>query len=296
MNDALVAKPPQPESPPPAPANLPRYFAWLYSPPRPRAALQALLAIENEIRSCLRPGFEHNVAHVRLEWWREESERFAQGVPVHPFTRALIPLTPPQARRGLRGLVGITVWDLASATFETREEFTGYCQRWGSALIEPLVASAAPDHLSPERAAQLGQTVGAALREIELLAALAEEAQYGRLRIPLDELSGIAVTPELVSKAPWPPALAQLVRERLRTLSEQLSESVATLRDEEKPPLRGLLVWIALGQRLAKRAASALPAAAPRGRAQMLSDTWHAWRAARRAMKGHHRSIEESSN
>jgi phytoene/squalene synthetase len=67
-----------------------RYLAWLYSPPLKRAVLAALCEIEREIASSLRPGLDHHVAHTRLQWWREECERCAQGRPVHPMTRELV--------------------------------------------------------------------------------------------------------------------------------------------------------------------------------------------------------------
>src|SRR2546430_4115889 len=42
-------------------------------------------------------------------------------------------LAPPA---GLAGLVDIAVWDLAAATFGTRRELEGYCERWSAAMID----------------------------------------------------------------------------------------------------------------------------------------------------------------
>src|ERR1700719_2355357 len=67
-----------------------RYFALLYSPAPQRLVLDALFGIEREISASLRPGLDHQVAHSRLQWWREECERAALGRPVHPLTRALV--------------------------------------------------------------------------------------------------------------------------------------------------------------------------------------------------------------
>src|SRR5215471_6338653 len=80
-----------------------RYFALLYSPPAQHAALEALFGIEREIFESLRPGMEHQVAHSRLQWWREECERTSRGHPVHPLTRALIEALPLPALGGLSG-------------------------------------------------------------------------------------------------------------------------------------------------------------------------------------------------
>ena len=53
-----------------SPANVPnaltpsRYLAWLYSTDAQKPVLAALLEIEAEIASGLRPGVEHHVAHA----------------------------------------------------------------------------------------------------------------------------------------------------------------------------------------------------------------------------------------
>jgi hypothetical protein len=67
-----------------------RYFAQLYSPASQHVVLEALFGIEHEVSESLRPGIDHQVAHSRLQWWREECERTADGHPVHPLTRTLV--------------------------------------------------------------------------------------------------------------------------------------------------------------------------------------------------------------
>jgi phytoene/squalene synthetase len=122
-----------------------RYLAWLYSPAPQQHVLALLCEIENEIAGSLRSGVDHHVAHARLQWWREECERCAQGRPVHPLTRELakaygaIGAAPPA---GIAGFVDAAVWDLASATFETRKELIAYCERWSAAMFETAAQSA----------------------------------------------------------------------------------------------------------------------------------------------------------
>src|SRR5207248_2303052 len=131
-----------------------------------REPLATLFALEREIGESLRPGLDTQVAHARLAWWREECERSTQARPSHPLTRELgalfaaSGLAPPA---GLAGLVDTAVWDLAAATFGTRRELEGYCERWSAAMIEPAVQLAAPAAAEPARA------LGRSLREIELL-------------------------------------------------------------------------------------------------------------------------------
>jgi phytoene synthase len=283
-----------------------RYFALLYSPPAQRSALDALFGIEHEIFESLRPGLDHHVAHSRLQWWREECERTVVGRPVHPLTRSLVDAltgtgapsshsgpTPPAAPlaasipqlAGLSVLVDVAVWDLAGATFESRRELTAYCERWSAAMIGPF---------APRQAADAGgtlgmrvtnwSTLGAAIREIEMLSNLAREAHYGRLRVPLDELDSAKADPGVLAKPPWPAGVAALLRARHESLRDEITRALGEV--DRVPQLRGLLVWAALVRRASQRTERALPDRLRLGRFDAIADAWFAWRIARRATIG----------
>ena len=220
-----------------------RYLAWLYSPPDQQPAFAALCEIESEVAASLRPGIDHHVAHARLQWWRDESERVGRGQPVHPLTRELVARAAggsPGASLDISGFVDTGIWDLASATFETRKELTAYCERWASAMFEPtatvaarLVAARSAQEASVSDAAFTHwRSLGAAVREIELLADLASEAHAGRLRVPLDELERTSLDPKALANLPWPAPLAALLRERHTALRAAVSQAVASIERE----------------------------------------------------------------
>jgi phytoene synthase len=265
-------------------SSAPRALARLYSPPTQRAALATLCALESEIRASLRPGLDHEIAHARLAWWREECVRTVAARPTHPLTRELGTLfgtVEGEPLAGIGGLVDTAVWDLAGATFESRRELAAYCERWSAALIEPLVrlgAAAVP----PAQA----RTLGLSLRESELLLALAADAHEGRLRLPLDELERAGVSPETLAHPPWSPGLAAVLAERYRAVRKALTSSIDALPPAAREALPGIIVWAALADRHCARAAQRLPQAPSRRDPHTLSDGWRAWRAARRAAAG----------
>jgi 15-cis-phytoene synthase len=264
----------------PAPSAT-RALAWLYAPGIQRPLLAALYAIEEEIGAVLRPGLDHQVAHLRLEWWRAECAHTAEGRPAHPLTRALADAyagRDPAPLAGLAGLVDGAVWDLAAATLETRRELTGYCERWAEAIVVPLTRFAAP-----EVDGAASRALGAALREGELLARLARDARAGRLRLPLDELAAAQVDPSRLAVPPWPAALAALVSARHRALRAELAAAVARLPREAQPALRAVLVWAAITIAASRRAERRLPQAPAARDDHGALDGWRAWRAARRA-------------
>lgn len=287
-----------------------RYFALLYSPASQRPVLDALFGIEREIFESLRPGLDHHVAHSRLQWWREECERAIVGRPVHPLTRALVeavtgagagapssappgtaPSAPPAAilpqLADLSGLVDVAVWDLAGATFETRRELTAYCERWAAAMIEPLTPRKAADPTgTPDTRVPNWSTLGAAMREIEMLSHLAREAHYGRLRVPLDELESAKADPGVLAKPPWPAPVVELLRARHESLRNEITRALGEVDRVQQPGLRGLLVWSTLVRRASERAENALPDGLRLGRFDAVADAWFAWRMARRATIG----------
>ena len=141
-------------------------------------------------------------------------------------------------------------------------------------------APGAPRAISPWR------VLGAAVREIELLANLAREAHMGRVRVPLDELDRAGVPVNGLAKPPWPAPLASLLRERHEALRATLGASLAGLGRDEQAGFRGLLVWAALAWQQSARAQRALPGIILPRRYHALADGWQAWRAARRSAAG----------
>lgn len=256
-----------------------RYFAWLYSAPAHRPLLQALFDIEGEVAASIRPGLDHQVAHARLQWWREESERCASGNPVHPLTRALLAASDATRRVQLAGLVDTATWDLAGATFESRRELSAYCERWAAAITQPLVLQACAAGFD-------WKATGAAMRELELLTCVAEEAHAGRLRVPLDELERAGAEPAALGRPPWPASIVKLLAERHASLREVIAGAIKQTGATEQRALRGVLVWLRLIARESERAQRALPGTTRARRIDRLADTWHAWNTARRATNG----------
>ncbi len=260
-----------------------RHLASLYSPASERPVLEALFAVESEIGASLQAGLDHTVAHIRLQWWRDECARVADGKPAHPLTRKLLAEfsgTAGDVLGGLGGFVDVAVWDLATATFETRRELQGYCDRWAAAMVLPAVSHAAPEVTEPWRA------IGAAMHEIQMLANLETDARVGRVRLPLSELDQAGVKPESLVETPHSAPLAALLSERHETLRSRLADSIASLTPTAQPALRGLLVWATMAWRRSRQLQSALPGSPRPQRLEALADAWHAWRAARHALAG----------
>jgi hypothetical protein len=71
-----------------APAGSLEYFAVLFASAARRNDLRALYAFAAEIRRCSALT-NHDIAHTRLQWWRQELDRCFAGDAQHPLTRTL---------------------------------------------------------------------------------------------------------------------------------------------------------------------------------------------------------------
>jgi phytoene synthase len=257
-------------------------LAWLYAARAQQEAFGALLSLESEINASLRAGLDHEVAHARLNFWREECARSARGEARHPLTRTLAAALPGGAHAslaGLTGLVDLATWDLARAAFPGHRELASYCARWSAAFVGPLAQLA---DLAPAALRELG----ASLEELRLLLAAARDARAGRVRLPLDELAAAGAEAEELGAGRLSAPLATLLRERHERARTALAQSVAALGAREQPLLRGLLVWAALLSAASRRAVTLLPRNGASGEDHAPLDALRAWRAARSAAAG----------
>ena len=104
----------------PAPGSH-RYFAMLYTPVALREELSTLLALTDEIGTNPTIDADHSVAHARLQWWRQEVDRFARGAPEHPWLRSLLSGHPRATALDLHPLVEGAATDLATRTLSRGE-------------------------------------------------------------------------------------------------------------------------------------------------------------------------------
>lgn len=220
---------------------------WLlrFCPPEQAAALAALFAIESEVLASLRVGLEHQVAHVRLEWWHEELTRLAESKPRHPATIALAEaaaaraLSPPD----LRSLIEYVRVDLACVAFLTQTELDEHLRQWSSSIFREATRShATPDHDSrPGAAEQLATRAGPLVRELELLADFSSHARAGRLYRPLGDPPG---PHSRWQQQPLGRDEQDELNARCLAIAAELSAQAQDVEPDLRPALRTPLLWM----------------------------------------------------
>lgn len=254
-----------------------RYFAWLYTPEQHRDAFAALLLLESELRdTALVP---HDVAHIRLQWWRDEIEHLNNGKAQHPATQVLQAAKQTSADYSmLERLILCCAQDIAHSTYESDSELRQYFSNYGT------LAMAAASLLNDSPNAQVmeaAQKLGAFVREVETLRDLKLDVHHGYLYLPLNELDQLNVDYETLASSNWSATFTEWLVDRCKSILQIHKALMQALLDDEKAQLRPLIVLASLHARLLELLISNTDNFKQRAELSTLKKTWTAWKAAR---------------
>lgn len=269
-----------------APPGSLRYFSLLYTPPGKRHLLTALYVLDTEIRDAARSP-SHDVAHARLQWWREEMDRLANDGPQHPATRILAQAAASGAEfSGLRELLAAADMDLARLTYATAQELHAYCARSGGTICEIIAAQLCAPAPLDDASRKLAQHAGIGIRMTEILRDVRQDAWDGRIYLPLDLLERHDVHYERLRTRDMDAPIRTLLEAFATGAREALhdaSVAIADLPVERIETLRAVRVLAALHGRLLDRiAARRYDVVSQRIELGPIEKPWLAWRAARR--------------
>ena len=270
LDDSLVNKA--------APAGSMRYFAILYAPPAKRDVMTALYVIDAEIRESAQSA-NHDVAHTRLQWWRQEIDRLVNRNAQHPATKLLVDAgIERKSLARLHELIVAADMDLARMTFLNTRELRVYSSGSGG-LIQELIAELLRGTTLDEADRGFANRIGQGIRQVEMLRDVRQDACDGRLYLPLDLLEQTAVgIDDLRARE-----VSGGVRDVLARFRESIVPELDVRHASGKAYLRPLVVLAALHRRLLDRiAALNYEVATQRIELGPIDKPWTAWRAARK--------------
>jgi len=257
-----------------------RWYSWLYAPAEMRPLVAAAFALEKELQSVADARVDHGVAHLKLQWWREELFRLEQGQPRHPLTRAAMDTATDRgpAWRLFQDLLSSLELDLACSTYETEAELDRYF-----ALAAGMQRAIADLLVSPdERTARFAGAAGQSIRGVEIIRDLREDALRGRIYLPLAWLDAESVDHKELRAGQLSPGILHCLARLAEKSRKQGQRAREALAGHERPALRGQRVLLGLHLALLDRMESAKYEV---GREQHalapMQSLWTAWRAAR---------------
>jgi phytoene synthase len=180
------------------------YYAFLFLPPRPRAAITAFYAFCREVDDVVDEVRDPGVAATKLAWWRKEVGEAYAGQPTHPVMKALMPLAQEFGieHTHLSAVIDGCEMDLSQTRYLDFAGLQRYCHLVAGIVGE--VASGIFGRTLPQTL-QYAHTLGLAMQLTNIIRDVGDDARRGRIYLPVSELQQFDVKAHEILKreAPW---------------------------------------------------------------------------------------------
>ena len=231
------------------------YYAFLFLPRERRAAITAFYAFCREIDDVVDEVVDPGVAGTKLAWWKSEVNKAFAGQPSHPVMKALMPLTSVYRIEAhhLQAVIEGCQMDLEQNRYLDFPGLQRYCH-----LVAGIVGEVAAQIFgqTQPQTTTYAHKLGLAFQLTNIIRDVGEDAQRGRIYLPVSELQQFDVkTHELLKReysSRFTALMAFQTKRALALYDEALALLPAADRRTQKPGLmmasiyRTLLKEIAL--------------------------------------------------
>jgi 15-cis-phytoene synthase len=220
------------------------YYAFLFLPPAPRAAITAFYAFCREVDDVVDEVSDPTVAAQKLAWWRQEVHSSFKGQPSHPVMRALMPHTSPfciQAAH-LSQLIDGCQMDLEQSRYLDFANLKKYCYLVAGVVGEVTVRilGASPDD---EATQNYAHKMGLALQLTNIIRDVGDDARRGRIYLPVSELEQFNVKAHEILNRGYSERFTALMQFQAQRAHGFYDEAIACLPAEKRKPQKvGLMM------------------------------------------------------
>lgn len=261
------------------------YSSFRFLPVLKRRAITALYAFCREVDDVVDECKDEMVARQTLNWWRSEIAQLYNGNATHPVTQALQVLLSDfnlQQKHFIEIIDGMEM-DLDIHHYSTFEDLSLYCYR--AASVVGLLIAEILGYKNKETL-KYAHDLGMAFQLTNILRDVREDAERGRVYLPLDELQQFSVKREDLSKGITSHAVHDLFQFQAKRAREYYTNAFNALPEEDRYAQRiGLImadIYLNLlheietdGYRVLEHRITLTP----------VRKLWLAWRASRREKK-----------
>ena len=180
------------------------YYAFMFLPPRRRAAITAFYAFCREVDDVVDEVSDPTVAAQKLQWWRTEVTAAFAGQPTHPVMQALLPLAAEFdiTADHLQAVIEGCQTDLEQTRFLDYPALQRYCH-----LVAGVVGEVAANIFGRTQTAtvQYAHQLGQAMQLTNIIRDVGDDARRGRIYLPMSELQqfDVKVHELLKREPPW---------------------------------------------------------------------------------------------
>ena len=163
------------------------YYSFLFLPDRQRKAIIALYAFCREVDDVTDECADPQVAHSKLQWWRQEVTRLYQSNAQHPVTRALTPVIASfnLSEKYFQEIIDGMEMDLQQNRYMTFKDLSLYCYR--VAGVVGLLAAEIFGY-QDQHTLKYARDLGMAFQLTNILRDVGEDAGRNRIYLPEEDL------------------------------------------------------------------------------------------------------------
>lgn len=217
------------------------YYSFLFLPPEQRRAIISLYAFCREVDDVVDETSEHEIARIKLAWWREEIQRVFDGEARHKVGKALqetIQSFDLPQEHFIEIIDGMEM-DLDYNAYPTFKELSLYCHRVASVVG---LMSAEIFGYDDRKTLKYAHALGMAFQLTNILRDVHEDGVRGRLYIPLDELERFGVIPEELLKKETTDNIKALLKFQAERANDYYQQAFELLPDCDRHPQRSGLI------------------------------------------------------
>lgn len=171
------------------------YYSFFFLNKQQRKAITALYAFCREVDDIVDSDMDESIAHVKLQWWRDEISNLFQGHPHHPVSKALLPhiQSYDMAEEYFQEIIDGMQMDLERHYYATFEELSLYCYRVASVVG---LLSAEIFGYQDRATLKYAHNLGMAFQLTNIIRDVHEDAIRQRVYIPDEDIQQFGMTRE----------------------------------------------------------------------------------------------------
>ena len=263
------------------------YYSFLFLPTEQRQAIIALYAFCREVDDVVDECTDEQIARTKLEWWRKEIHQLYEGEPNHPVCKALQPAIERYSlpvEHFIEIIDGMQM-DLEYNAYPTFKELSLYCHRVASIVgLMSIEIFGYQDRNTRKYAHDLGM----AFQLTNILRDVREDAERGRIYLPLDELEKFSVTPEEILSLKNTENMKKLFAFQAERAKEYYQRAFENLSDGDRyTQLSGVIMSAIYETTLEEIERDGYQVMAHRIRLTPLRKLWIAWKKYRSEKRRH---------
>ncbi len=225
--------------------------SFIFLPKHKQDAMTALYAFCREVDDVVDECTDHEIAQVKLNWWKSEIDNLFSGTPQHPVSFALQPVIKEfnLAKEHFVEIIDGMEMDIKFNRYEDFKQLQLYCYRVAS--VVGLLAAQIFGYTN-RATLKYAHDLGMAFQLTNIIRDVGEDARRGRIYLPLDELKKANVSEDDILQSRESEEVKELIEFQIERAESFYDKALKKLPIEDAKQQRAGLMMAAIYRTLLK--------------------------------------------